>query len=103
MKKFQKNDAGFTCINCGLTVPSLKTSSRDHCTHCLYGLHVDINPGDRANTCKGILKPYSVTTDARKGYVIQYKCLTCGASVKNKTAADDNFEEVLKICKTQQL
>ena len=101
-KKFQKNDSGFVCINCGFVVPALRSSSRDHCTQCLHGLHVDINPGDRANTCLGLLEPASITAGGRKGYVIHYKCQVCGANVNNKTAADDNFEEILKICKAQQ-
>lgn len=101
MKKFAKNDHGFTCANCNAQVLKLGTTSRDHCTQCLYGLHVDINPGDRANNCRGLLKPISVTTDTRKGYVIHYECVTCGKRINNKSATDDNFEEVLRICKTQ--
>jgi DNA-directed RNA polymerase subunit RPC12/RpoP len=99
MKKFQKNDSGFICINCGFDVPTLGSSSRDHCTKCLHGLHVDINPGDRANTCRGTLKPTSITADNRKGYVIHFMCLSCGEKLNNKAAHDDNFEEILRICK----
>ena len=99
MKKFKKNDTGFICLNCGVDVPALGISSRDHCTQCLYGLHVDINPGDRANVCRGALRPINITTDTRKGYVIHYKCKSCGANVNCKSAHDDNFEEILKICK----
>ena len=95
MKKFTKNDSSFTCINCGAFVPELKTTSRDHCNNCLHGLHVDVNPGDRANECKGVLVPIGVTTK------IHYKCAKCGARVNNKSAHDDNFEEMLKICKKQ--
>ena len=102
MKRFTKNDSSFVCANCGFAVPSLGVSSRDHCSQCLNSLHVDINPGDRANSCRGILKPESVVPN-RKGYVINYICLKCGASINNKTAEDDNFEEILKICKTRQL
>lgn len=49
---FLKNDNEFKCINCGKKVERLKYTSRDHCNHCLYSLHVDITPGDRENTCK---------------------------------------------------
>ena len=100
MKKFAKNDSGFQCLHCGVDVPSLKVSSRDHCTQCLHGLHIDINPGDRANNCHGNLVPKSITHDTRKGYVIHYVCVKCSASINNKAAEDDNFEEILKICKT---
>lgn len=102
MKKFTKNDKGFKCVHCGGVVPPLVSSSRDHCNLCLHGLHVDINPGDRANICCGVLKPVNVTPDARKGYVIHYTCKSCGTHINNKSAHDDNFEEIIKICKTHQ-
>ena len=103
MKKFTKNDSGFICINCGFAVPVLVSSSRDHCTQCLHGLHIDINPGDRANTCRGVLKPVEIKVDGKKGYVIIYKCAKCQNVIHNKAASDDNFEEILRICKTQRL
>lgn len=101
MKNFTKNDNGFRCVNCGCVVPPLEVSSRDHCTQCLYGLHVDINPGDRAETCRGILVPIAITPDARGQFVIHFVCKKCGAKINNKSARDDNFEEILKICKQQ--
>jgi len=101
-KRFAKNDTGFTCINCGISVVPLGSTSRDHCTACLYGLHVDINPGDRASDCHGILVPMQITPDTRGGYVIHFLCLKCGAKINNKAADDDNFEEILRICKSQQ-
>ena len=52
-KRFTKNDSGFVCRNCGAEVPPLSYSSRDHCRVCLCSLHVDIDPGDRANGCGG--------------------------------------------------
>jgi len=99
MKKFTKNDNSFKCAHCGNIVPVLNVSSRDHCTLCLYGLHVDINPGDRANECRGALKPISITPDSRRGFMIHYTCEKCGAKINNKAAHDDNFEEILRICK----
>ena len=101
MKKFTKNDASFVCVNCGSFVPELRSSSRDHCSTCLYGLHVDVNPGDRANSCEGVLVPVAVVVN-QKGYVIKYRCNKCGTTINNKAAMDDNFEEMLKICKKQQ-
>ena len=54
---FVKNDSEFTCVNCLKKVEKLKYTSRDHCNHCLFSIHIDVFPGDRANECKGILKP----------------------------------------------
>ena len=96
---FKKNDEGFICKNCGREVLPLGYTSRNHCPHCLYSLHVDVLPGDRANACGGFLKPVSVVPDGKKGYVIEFICEKCGAVVRNKAAKDDDFEILLKIGK----
>ena len=96
MKMFTKNDNGFVCANCGKKVEPLKYSSRDHCPYCLCSLHVDINPGDRANECKGILKPFDLEYSQNKGYVIVYRCEKCHQQHKNKVAEDDD-KEVIRI------
>ena len=94
---FVKNDDEFVCINCNKKVEKLKYTSRDHCNHCLYSLHVDIMPGDRKNTCKGILIPINVIETSKKGKVIIYRCNKCGREVKNIVAKDDNLNEIYKI------
>ena len=85
-KRFKKNDNAFTCVNCGYEVKPLGVTSRDHCPKCLCSIHIDINPGDRANECLGLLKPVQVLPDPKKGYVIVYKCEKCGGAVRNKAA-----------------
>ena len=97
MKTFEKNDNEFVCRVCGKLVPPLKYSSRDHCSKCLCSIHIDINPGDRANTCLGTLVPVDIETSNKKGYVIKYKCQKCGTLHNNKTADDDNFKTLLKV------
>ncbi len=52
-RHFVKNDQGFVCAHCGQTVEPLGYTSRNHCPHCLYSLHVDIHPGDRQNPLPG--------------------------------------------------
>ena len=99
MKNFTKNDSGFVCANCGKSVTPLGYTSRNHCPHCLYSLHVDNLPGDRQNTCKGLQKPINIETSGKKGYVIVYKCTKCGKITRNKSANDDNFDTMLKIQK----
>ena len=85
-KRFSKNDSGFICKNCGREVLPLGYTSRNHCPFCLCSLHVDINPGDRANLCRGILRPIRTEPDAKKGFVIIHRCDRCGATVRNKSA-----------------
>ncbi|MCL2621645.1 MAG: RNHCP domain-containing protein [Firmicutes bacterium] len=96
-KKFSKNDSGFVCVICGADVKVLGYTSRDHCNKCLCSLHIDINPGDRANTCGGVLVPVGVVEGGKKGRIINYKCNKCGKLHNNKAADDDCFEAILKI------
>ena len=73
-KRFSKNDSGFVCENCGREVEPLGYTSRNHCPYCLHSKHLDINPGDRASDCRGLLVPVHVELSAKKGYVIVHKC-----------------------------
>ena len=87
-KRFQKNDSGFICANCGKEVLPLGKTSRHHCPFCLYSLHLDINPGDRASECGGKLVPIGALPDPKKGFIIIHKCERCSAVVRNKAAID---------------
>ena len=105
-KLFQKNDSGFVCQNCGFEVLPLGYSSRNHCPKCLCSLHVDVNPGDRASDCGGIMDPISVETDAKKGYIIIHKCRKCGAIRRNRAANEakvqpDNIALIIKLTAIQ--
>ena len=101
IKKFTKIDEEFICDNCGNKVTKLGYTSRDHCPTCLYSKHVDVNPGDRLETCRGDLVPVSVELNPKKGYVIIYKCKKCGQIRKNKAAEDDNMELIIKLSAEQ--
>ena len=95
--KFTEIDEEFICENCGKLVPKLEYSCRNHCPYCLHSKHVDINPGDRAETCHGILKPIGIELNSKKGYVIVFRCEKCGAIRKNKAAKDDNMDLIIKL------
>lgn len=92
-----KNDNSFVCRNCGREVPPLKYTSRNHCPYCLHSIHIDNIPGDRANTCLGLMKPIMVEPSAKKGYIISFKCTKCGEIKRNKSADDDDFDMLLKV------
>ena len=100
-KRFTKIDEEFLCNNCGNKVEKLGYTSRDHCPKCLYSKHVDINPGDRLESCHGDLVPVSVELNPKKGYVIVYKCKKCGKVRKNKAANDDNMELIIELTSKQ--
>ena len=69
-KRFSKNDSGFICGHCGRAVEPLGYSSRNHCPFCLWSLHADVNPGDRASTCGGLMKPVAALPDRRTDQLI---------------------------------
>ena len=90
----KSENQGFICKNCSKQVlPLTNGSYRNHCPFCLYSLHVDILPGDRANDCLGLMKPIKVEYNTKKGFQIIHKCLKCGAIQKNKIAEDTVQED----------
>ncbi|NCB48863.1 MAG: RNHCP domain-containing protein [Clostridia bacterium] len=96
-RNFLKNDTEFICRFCGAKVEQLGYTSRDHCNICLSSIHIDINPGDRLNTCNGLLKPIGIILNSKKTFVIQYKCQKCGKLHNNKVAKDDNYDAILAL------
>ena len=106
VKRFTKNDDGFVCAHCGKEVKPLGYTSRNHCPFCLWSLHVDVNPGDRANTCGGQLEPVSAVPDAKRGYIIIHRCVRCGELRRNKAAHEarvqpDNLSLIIKLTAKQ--
>lgn len=100
MKRFNELDEGFICEYCNKNIGKLVYSSRDHCPYCLYSKHVDINPGDRLNTCKGLLKPIGIEK-YKDTYKILYKCQKCGQNHKNIMARDDDMNKIIEISKSE--
>jgi hypothetical protein len=49
-------------------------------------MHVDIEPGDRANPCRGPMAPIALDHYPAKGYVIVHECLRCGSVGRNRVA-----------------
>ncbi|MES2746234.1 MAG: RNHCP domain-containing protein [Bdellovibrionota bacterium] len=89
--RFSKINEEFTCDHCGKTVPLSEKTCRNHCPFCLYSKHVDIFPGDRANPCKGSLKPIGYELHSKKGLMIQFECKSCGQHTRNIALMDDRY------------
>ena len=89
-------DESFICENCKKVVEKLNYTARDHCPYCLYSKHVDINPGDRANECKGLLQPIDIEK-FKNTYKIVYKCKKCNETHKNIMAIDDNMDLIIQL------
>ena len=96
MKRFNMKDEEFICENCKEKVNKLNYTARDHCPNCLYSKHVDINPGDRMNTCLGLLEPIGIEK-YKDTYKIIYRCQKCKEIHKNIMAKDDNMDLIIEL------
>ena len=83
-------NTGFACAHCGADVEPLRNGGyRNHCPRCLWSVHVDEAPGDRASSCGGPLAPVGIDYRGSKGFVVIHCCELCGAVRRNKAAPDD--------------
>ena len=98
MKRFNMIDDNFICNNCGKNITKLNYTARDHCNYCLYSKHVDILPGDRKNTCQGMLKPIGIEK-FKDTFKIIYQCEKCHTIHKNIMANDDNMDLIIELSK----
>lgn len=89
-------DENFICENCNKEVSKSNYTARDHCPYCLYSKHVDINPGDRLNTCHGLLEPIGIEK-FKNTYKIVYKCEKCNQLHKNIMSNDDNMDLIINL------
>ena len=89
----------FTCRVCGREVipDGAGTNHRNHCSNCLSSLHVDVEPGDRASDCGGIMEPVSVWVRKNGEWAIIHRCKRCGVFSSNRVAADDNPMKLMSI------
>ncbi len=89
----------FTCKVCGRPVVSAGAGSghRNHCPNCLHSLHLDVEPGDRAADCGGIMEPIGVWVRRGGEWAIIHRCRRCGALSSNRSAADDSPVKLLSI------
>lgn len=92
------NDS-FTCKVCGRLVVPMGAGSnhRNHCPNCLSSLHVDIETGDRASDCGGIMQPIAVWVRKNNEWAIIHRCSRCGILSSNRIAADDNPMKLMSI------
>ena len=94
MPKFTKTTENFICVKCKMQIRG--NGYTNHCPSCLWSMHVDINPGDRAENCRGLMEPVGI--ELKNGeYKIIHKCTVCGAQKLNRTSKDDNFSAIMKI------
>lgn len=93
-KKFQKRQENFKCAHCGKEVEG--TGYTNHCPECFYSKHVDINPGDRANPCQGLMPPVALAYKNGE-YILTHRCRLCGQEKKNKLSKEDNRDRLIAL------
>jgi hypothetical protein len=82
-------NTGFCCVRCGAAVMPLSNGGyRNHCPRCLYSLHVDVRPGDRANRCRSPMSPVAIAYSRKKGFQVVHRCLGCGGESRCRAATD---------------
>jgi ribosome biogenesis GTPase len=82
----------FTCRHCGWAVASQAagTQHRNHCPRCLWSLHLDDRPGDRASGCRGEMEPIAIQARPGGEWSVLQRCAGCGVIKANRIAGDDN-------------
>lgn len=95
---FTRKQEDFTCGHCGAEV--LGNGYTNHCPHCLWSKHVDVDPGDRLATCGGLMEPVSIEGSS-PDYVLTHRCTVCGHQKRNTVAPNDSSEEILALARKQ--
>jgi ribosome biogenesis GTPase / thiamine phosphate phosphatase len=92
-------ELSFSCVHCGAPVApeSFGTEHRNHCPRCLWSLHLDDHPGDRAAGCSGHMEPVAVWVRKGGEWALIHRCRECGALRSNRIAGDDNEALLLSL------
>ncbi|MCA3245750.1 MAG: RNHCP domain-containing protein [Azospirillum sp.] len=86
-KRFARRVEDFVCVRCGARVAG--DGYTNHCPACLWSLHVDVHPGDRAESCGGAMRPVAVEDKGGKR-TITHRCEKCGAERRCRTSPGDD-------------
>jgi uncharacterized CHY-type Zn-finger protein len=95
---FIRRKENFICGHCGTEVQG--NGYTNHCPECLWSRHVDEEPGDRAATCQGLMRPMAVEWHPEAA-IITHRCEVCGHTKRNKTTEGDSREALLAIVREQ--
>ncbi|HUO55961.1 MAG TPA: RNHCP domain-containing protein [Candidatus Paceibacterota bacterium] len=98
-KKFRRTIEDFVCEHCGAFVKG--DGYTNHCPRCLWSKHVDVNPGDRASNCKGMMEPVAVE-GASPHYRILHRCTKCGCDKRNDMDVGDSTEALLELARKNE-
>lgn len=91
---FKRTIEDFTCEHCGTGVKG--DGYTNHCPRCLWSKHVDVQPGDRAASCAGMMKPIRLEGSTGKYRIIQ-TCERCNISRPIAVDKNDDIKAVLAL------
>ncbi len=94
MKNFTRKIEDFVCEVCG--APVTGNGYTNHCPQCLCSKHVDVQPGDRASDCHGIMYPVGYEQKNGSEFIL-HECARCGFRRKNKVTPQDNRREIIAL------
>lgn len=86
---FKRVKEDFVCENCCVEVSG--SGYTNHCPECLWSKHVDIEPGDRASECGGMMRPVTLE-EHQGGHRVLHRCVSCGHEKYNKVQKGDRFD-----------
>ncbi|CAO5189925.1 RNHCP domain-containing protein [Frankia sp. AiPs1] len=93
-RRFTRLREDFTCRVCGLDVRG--DGYTNHCPRCLCSRHLDRSPGDRAETCGGVMRPVAVEFRAQDT-VLTHACERCGTRRRCRTSPADDGDALLAV------
>jgi hypothetical protein len=99
MRKFTRTKEDFVCKNCNQIVKG--NGYTNHCTNCLYSLHVDEYPGDRQENCKGLMLPIDIIVKGGEPKHIIHQCLICKKTKQNILSDLDSITSIIKTMKNK--
>jgi hypothetical protein len=87
------------CRRCGgeFSPDAPGTRHRNHCPWCLWSVHMDDKPGDRASDCHGGMEPIAIQARPDGEWLIVHQCKSCFTVHVNRIAGDDSERELLAL------
>lgn len=95
--KFSRKIEDFACQHCGAKVKG--DGFTNHCPKCLYSRHVDVNPGDRAGQCRGLMAPIAAEMEHGEKILV-HRCEKCRAIKRNKVSEEDDLKKLIELMQT---
>lgn len=91
---FIKKVEDFICEHCKAVVKG--SGYTNHCPKCLWSKHVDIDPGDRKETCGGLMEPIAIA-GSTPNYRLIHTCVKCGLQRTITISGQDDPAAILAL------